>query len=307
LNWPLNISQKNGWDIEKSRASIRKEVDLNQFIKPITYRPFNNRLIFYHDSLVHTTARKVMRHMLAGENLGLIVPKQTKEKWDVLVTNQIIGHKSLAAYDINSLFPLYIYPTTLGEIEMGVTRKPNISNEFLSKLEENFGYIPTPEVIFHYIYAIFYSPRYRSHYAEFLKRDFPRVPITRDVNLFRQLGELGEQLVNSHLMKSPILSQTSSPFRENGGGCIIEAGHPKYEDGKVVINKQLDSFTHVSKEIWNLEVGGYQVCEKWLEDRRGRTLSQDDIEHYQKIVVALGQSIELMKQIDEAIPSWPIA
>lgn len=56
----------------------------------------------------------------------------------------------------------------------------------------------------------------------------------------------------------------------------------------------------VPEAVWNFHVGGYQVCHKWLKDRKGRTLSQDDIEHYQKIVVALGQSIEFMKQIDAA-------
>lgn len=41
-------------------------------------------------------------------------------------------------------------------------------------------------------------------------------------------------------------------------------------------------------------IGGYQVCEKWLKDRRGRTLSYDDVEHYKKICVALGETIRLM-------------
>ena len=62
----------------------------------------------------------------------------------------------------------------------------------------------------------------------------------------------------------------------------------------------------VPEAVWNFHVGGYQVCQKWLKDRKGRTLSQADIEHYQKIVVALGQSIDLMAKIDEAIPNWPM-
>jgi Type ISP C-terminal specificity domain len=62
----------------------------------------------------------------------------------------------------------------------------------------------------------------------------------------------------------------------------------------------------VPEAVWNFHVGSYQVCQKWLKDRKGRALSQDDIEHYQKIVVALGQSIELMAKIDAAIPNWPI-
>ena len=100
------------------------------------------------------------------------------------------------------VFPLYLYPTTSGEKGMRVSRKPNINLEFLAKLEQNLGYQPTPEAIFYYIYAIFHSPTYRSRYAEFLKIDFPRVPLTSDDNLFKQLATLGEKLVNLHLMKS---------------------------------------------------------------------------------------------------------
>jgi predicted helicase len=204
------------------------------------------------------------------------------------------------------VLPLYLYPETEAERAMNLSRQPNFSQEFLKSITNHLGYIPTPEAIFFYLYAILHSPTYRSRYAEFLKGDFPRVPLTRDVDRFRQLGKLGEKLVNLHLMKSPILNQTSSPFINNGGGCIVDAGHPKYENGKVVINKQKDGFMDVPEDVWNFHVGGYQVCQKWLKDRKGRTLSQDDIEHYQKIVVALEQSIDLMAKIDAAIPNWPI-
>jgi Type ISP C-terminal specificity domain/N-6 DNA Methylase len=104
---------------------------------------------------------------------------------------------------------------------------------------------------------------------------------------------------------------TSSPFIDKGGGYIVDAGYPKYEgactersrSGKVIINKQKDGFMDVPEAVWNFHVGGYQVCQKWLKDRKGRTLSQDDIRHYQKIVVALEQSIDLMAKIDAAIPN----
>lgn len=68
-------------------------------------------------------------------------------------------------------------------------------------------------------------------------------------------------------------------------------------------------FEGVRPEVWEFCVGGYQVCEKWLKDRRGRKLSYDDIEHYQKITVALGDTIKGMAAIDEIIDEhggWPI-
>jgi predicted helicase len=299
--------------IKKADAELlAKEHNLSDStVKPILYRPFDIRHIVYDSTVVTRTRSGVMQHMLVGGNLGIItvrrLPSQNECNYFMVSDNLIInGAIRSDSQSIDSLFPLYLYPTSPGEIEMGITRKPNIATEFLAKLKQNLGYTPTPEAIFHYIYAIFHSPTYRSRYAEFLKIDFPRVPITRNVDLFRQLGELGEQLVNLHLIKSPILNKISSPFIDNGGGCIVDAGHPKYENGKVVINKQKDGFMDVPEAVWNFHVGGYQVCQKWLKDRKGRTLSQDDIEHYQKIVVALGQSIDLMAKIDAAIPNWPL-
>jgi len=68
----------------------------------------------------------------------------------------------------------------------------------------------------------------------------------------------------------------------------------KADKGWVYINKG-QYFEGVRQEVWEFHIGGYQVCEKWLKDRRGRELSYDDIRHYQRIVVALGETGRLMK------------
>lgn len=65
-------------------------------------------------------------------------------------------------------------------------------------------------------------------------------------------------------------------------------------------------FEGVPQEVWEFEIGGYQVLHKWLKDRRGRELSFDEKEHYQQIVVALAETMRLMDEIDAAIPEWPI-
>jgi predicted helicase len=310
LKYNLGLDSRD-WKVELAQKDLKQLEISNNNVVSILYRPFDTRQTYYtgRSKGFHCMPRnEVMRHMMTGDNLGLISARSNKsDKMDhFFCSNSIAETKCGESTTQSCLFPLYLYPTTPGEIEMGITRKPNILHEFLAQLEQNIGYIPTPEAIFYYIYAIFHSPEYRSRYAEFLKGDFPRVPLTRSVNLFHQLGELGEKLVNLHLMKSPILNETSSRFEKNGGGCIVDAGHPKYENGKVFINKQKDGFMDVPEAVWNFHVGGYQVCHKWLKDRKGRTLSQDDIEHYQKIVIALGQSIKLMDKIDAAIPNWPM-
>ena len=177
----------------------------------------------------------------------------------------------------------------------------------------------------HYMYAVLHSPTYRSRYAEFLKIDFPRVPLTSDVKLFRSLCRLGAELATLHLLESPKLNKSIARFPARGPNQV-EKGFPKYfgpgdvapgmskplEAGRVYISKDDPQsgkngqyFEGVPPEVWEFHIGGYQVCEKWLKDRRGRELAYDDLEHYSRIVTAIRETIRLMAAIDAAIPRWP--
>lgn len=161
--------------------------------------------------------------------------------------------------------------------------------------------------VFHYIYAILYSPTYRSRYAEFLKIDFPRLPLTSNVELFHQLCELGKELVSLHLLEASVLNKPITKFKGKGDN-VVAKGHPKYQDGVVLVNAS-QGFEGVPNDVWEFHIGGYQVCDKWLKDRRERELSEEDIAHYQKIIVALKETIRLMGEVDAAIDAhggWPI-
>ena len=72
----------------------------------------------------------------------------------------------------------------------------------------------------------------------------------------------------------------------------------KYEKEKVWIN-DTQYFDKVPQIAWEFYIGGYQPAQKWLKDRKDRTLTFDDIEHYQKIIVALSETDRLMKEIDQ--------
>jgi len=221
----------------------------------------------------------------------------------ILATDQLTDDCYVSNKSRERGYTIPLYLGSESEKPFGITRRPNFSQPFLKDLTDRLGYPPTPEAIFH-------SPTYRSRYAEFLKIDFPRVPLTRNDALFRQLATYGEELVALHLMKSAKLEQKSKhpQFVGQEGKCIVEPGHPKYEvkSRSVINNKKGDRFTHVPEAVWNFYVGGYPVCAKWLKDRKGRTLSPQDIAHYQQIVVALGETIILMAAIDQAIPGFPI-
>jgi hypothetical protein len=57
-------------------------------------------------------------------------------------------------------------------------------------------------------------------------------------------------------------------------------------------------FENVPETAWNFYIGGYQPAQKWLKDRKGRILHFEDVLHYQKIILALKKTTELMEEID---------
>jgi predicted helicase len=160
----------------------------------------------------------------------------------------------------------------------------------------------TPEDIFHYAYAVFHSSTYRTRYAEFLKIDFPRLPLTSDKKLFAKLVTKGRELVELHLLKSPKVDDFVTTYPIAGDNKVEKIMFAK---GNVWINAK-QCFGKVPENVWEFKVGGYQVCEKWLKDRKGRVLSSEDITHYQRVVVALKETIRLMKEIDKSIVKWPM-
>ncbi|MDO8785589.1 MAG: type ISP restriction/modification enzyme, partial [Syntrophales bacterium] len=176
--------------------------------------------------------------------------------------------------------------------------KSNLSPALTGQLTKSFKKTPSPEQVFFYIYAVLYSNIYRTKYADFLKIDFPRVPFTKDYELFIKMGGYGESLVDLHLLKSPELD---SPIAKLQGKGDFRVEKLRYENECVYINND-QYFEGVKPAIREYRIGGYQVCDKWLKDRKGRRLSLDDIKTYCKIVTALRKTIEIQKAIDDIYP-----
>lgn len=317
----LGIPLKKGWDISRARKLIRAENDLHRHIRPILYRPFDERLIFYHDSLVWRTVKQIMRHMLAGKNLGLITVRQVAEGIfnHALVSSSIIESRmTLSNKGIGFLFPLYLYPEPPEMFGDSGSRRSNLAPEFIADfsaklklsfapdgkgdLKKTFG----PEDVFHYAYAVFYSPTYRKRYAEFLKMDFPRLPLTSNTALFRKLCSFGEELTSLHLMEKSPESKVRYPVNGDNAVENVRYAEPaKGLLGRVWINAA-QYFENVPPEVWEYHVGGYQVCQKWLKDRKGRKLSYDELTHYRGIISALGRTIDIQAEIDQAVGKWPL-
>ncbi len=300
-----SLSDTRDWKLHLRRRSLATNQNWEQYFTKCLYRPFDVRAYYHHQDVVELPRNEVMNHIINYENLALVFMRQVaiQEGYNhFIATNLAVDNRAFYSNKgTMQISSLYLYSNST---EITQDHRVNFSPEFLKDLTAKLDTTPSPEAIFYYIYAVFHSPTYRSRYAEFLKIDFPRVPLTSRVDLFQQLATHGEALVNLHLMKSPGLEQLITQFE--GSDRTVDPGHPKYANGKVTINKRGAGFTGVPEAVWNFYVGGYQVCHKWLKDRKGRTLSPEDITHYQRIVVALQETIRLMQQIDAAIPGWPI-
>jgi len=324
----FKLSENYAWRVAQARKELMQVKDWEDRFAQIPYRPFNFRHIYFHQSVVWRPRFNVMRQMQKA-NVALITTRQTRDQFDALATNKIVGHKSVAAYDINSVFPLFIYdsekkekgdsgkPITMSLFNSSASsrmRHPNLSPSFLKAVAEKLKLpqtephgLPkniTPEDIFHYAYAVFHSPTYRTRYVEFLKIDFPRLPLTGNLKLFRALAAKGAELVALHLMESPKLNDLITEFPEKGSNEVEKVLYID-KDKQVWINKT-QYFGGIPEAVWEFHVGGYQVCEKWLKDRKGRELSFGDIQYYQKIVVALAETIRVIGELESLVPQWPI-
>ncbi len=207
-------------------------------------------------------------------------------------------------------------------------RRPNLDKAFVQHITQQLGRrfiyddietavgtgddapTVTPEAIFHYAYAVFHSPAYRERYAEFLKIDFPRLPVTSDAALFDALAEKGAALVQLHLLRGGKLA-TEVGFTNDPGtqsSMKVISRHPRYDEAnqRVYINKTT-YFSNVPPAVWEFHIGGYQVLHKWLKDRKKRELSIDEVQHYAQVVAALQQTMRLMDEIDTLIPGWPLS
>lgn len=311
------------WKVHFAQNDLKQQKLEKSKVVPILYRPFDVRFTFYtgrENGFICRPRKNVMRHVLEGENLGLITIRRSRRpgSWkEVFVSNCIIaGATSISALDMSYFFPLYLYPTEKKDLftplKDKITRKPNFSAEFIKDLEKRLNLLFIPEGhgdfnitvsalnVFYYIYAVFYSPTYRQRYVEFLKMDFPRLPLTRNRDLFKQLSQFGERLVEIHLMKVPIENRRCFPIQGNN---LVEK--IVYQQNKVFINKT-QYFGNVVREIWEFQFGGYQICQKWLTDRKGHVLNFAECSRYLYILAAVEETRELMEKIDETISVFPL-
>ncbi|CAM3512240.1 type ISP restriction/modification enzyme [Deinococcus frigens] len=317
------------WQVKLAQSDVQGAAHHLE-ITEYNYRPFDTRYTIFTGNtrgimcMPRPETSRNMRH----PNIALLANRAVEDSScgfnHVFVTDKITDLHSLSLKEANYFFPLYLYPPPseglgLHAYDFPVDAKgrtPNLSKAFIEALSAaiELQFAPdgetggdktqyTPEDVFHYIYAVLHSPSYRTRYADFLRSDFPRVPLPDTAARFRALAALGAELAGLHLLKT---APKLGGFPKAGDNEVVK-GYPRFTPpetgesvGKVMISPH-QWFTGVPPEVWAFRVGGYQVAEKWLKDRRGRVLSFEDVQHYQRTLGALAGTLGLMARVDEAI------
>ena len=334
-----------GWKLPEARRKIRGDNLWDEHYTPVLYRPFDVRYMYYVPWMVDWPRVEAMPHMLAGDNIALMACRRsTGNGWKHFLATRLITESSMVSNrtsEIGYLFPLYLYPG-VGSTDSSLFsrwdegkdgRTPNLDSEFVKHiavatalqfvsdgcgdLRETFG----PEDIFGYIYAVLHSHHYCDRYEAHLKIDFPRVPPPESPELFQRLTKAGHELLALHLLDSLELNEFITTYtgpRNPEVGRVgwsddtiwLDAGKTNAHQGQRAIKPGTIGFQGVPEGVWDFHIGGYQICHKWLKDRKGRMLSDEDVAHYQKIIVALNETIRIMANIEEAIDvhgGWPYA
>lgn len=301
----FKLKDTSTFKLDKFRKELAKDDNWQDYFKLITYRPFDVRYIYYSKWVIERPIYDTMRHMLQ-ENISLCFMRQYSGNIPYshfLISEQMVDNRAFfSSKGIIQQAPLYLYPNERKRDLFNHTqteKEPNISKDLFEKLSNCYSEKPKPEDILYYIYGVFYSNIYRETYAEFLRIDFPRVPFTSDYSLFKEMAKFGKKLADLHLLKSTALDTPIAKYQGSGNDDRIKKIIYEEDEKRIYINKD-KYFEGIAPEVWNYHIGGYQVLQKYLKDRKSRMM--DDAPRYCRIVTALSKTIEIQENIDEVYP-----
>lgn len=304
LKETFQLKDTRKWKVKKAQELLKKKGFNEDFIYQYSYRPFDKRWIYYDDILIERSRSSLMKNMLQ-QNLGLVLMREiySNNFSHSFITSDITDRNFFKQGQIVYIFPLWLYDSgneSRNQLQITTQLKQknsNIKKEIIDLLSSSYKNSVSPEEIFHYIYAILYFNIYRQKYLEFLKIDFPRIPFTKNYPLFKKLSKIGKELVDIHLLKSHLPNSAFSRFEGNNSGLVKKVDYNTKEK-RVYIN-EAQYFTNIEPEVWNYLIGGYQVLNKWLKDRKRKYLTDEEIKTYIKIIEALKQTIKIQKEIDK--------
>ena len=292
---------------DQTAEKIQNDLLLNEgVIAPIDYRPFDIRWTYYSGKsggwLDMPREKRTMGQMLQpatspiGKNIGLVFSKTMIKPHSfaaVFISDAIIEKGVLCTVDRAYVAPLYLHSESAID---GEEWRANFNNDVLAKLTQNLATPPSPIEIFDYVYGVLHDPVYREKYNEFLKRDFPRIPIIENEEVFRAYVSAGEQLRKLHLMQIKVTAELTL---EPNTAEDLEIGTVKYKDGILHLNSN-KQIIGIPEDVWSYRIGGYQVIDKWLKSHKGKTMTIDDFDHIANIVGLIAKTINIQEELRRA-------
>jgi predicted helicase len=291
-----NITNSSSYDFVKKLEE--QNFNKNAIIDYI-YRPFDIRKIYYKIGFTSRPAKDVAKHFIEYDNIGLVFKKQLNRNIfnTVIIVDKIPDVAILETSHGNAFFtPLYRYEIHLATL----TKKANFTSKFDDFLQD-LNFKPTPEEILAYIYAVLHSSTYREKYLELLKIDFPAVPFARNRNIFEKYAKIGQKLINLHLLKNLPDDKEIKVNNVPKINFIIESINCDNNNLFLYTNtKQNIKFSHVTSKIYDFEIGSYKPIDKWLTERikDNVILEAEDLKHLKKMIVAIKNTIAIMKEIE---------
>lgn len=298
----------------QTAEKIQNDVLSGGTVTPISFRPFDNRWTYYSGNscawIFRPREKSTMGHLLAqptspiGANIGLVFCKTSRNFFSPFVSSNIIAHRLFSAMcEITYIAPLYLRSQTALDGEVWTA---NFSKEAFEKLTQYLSGEPEPIQVFDYVYGILHDPVYCEKYAQYLCRDFPRVPVinepenVRDEDAFFVSEELfwkyvsaGEKLRKLHLLqiKSPATLSIEPNTPDN-----MEIGAVKYKNGELLLNAN-KRIKGISADVWEYQIGGYQVLDKWFKEHRGEALTIESFTHIENVVGLLAETIKTQEEL----------
>lgn len=310
----FTLCSQDQWQYARAKRELADGAWRDKIV-PILYRPFDVRWTVYDRNVAVHRRERAFDHFVGKQNLGLAMMRQASvDQGYSHILAIAVAADNRALYSnrgVMAVSPLWLYPRESTDLLDTAPREKaaNLAPEFVAALAEAVGHAPSPEDTLAYLYVVLYAPSYRTRYADFLKRDFPRVPLTRNRALFERLVAIGRELIALHTMQTTLPRITRYDVAgSNEVAKVRWAPDAAGNKGRVYIN-DAQYFDGVPQRVWETHVGGYRVTEKWLKDRKGRQLTYDDLTHYQAVIVALARTLELQADIDGAIDNaggWPL-
>ena len=302
----FNIPEKDNdkWNADLVRQTLRNKGDYRKKFIYEHYRPFDIRMLFYDTDIIARPNVKVLQHMTDHRNLALILCRQggasNLDRWDCVFVVNMISDQNIFRRGGGTVLPLYLYKEKFG----ASTRVPNLDSGILRRIYQSLNSNGatektelSPKELLAYIYAILHSEKYRTKYKEYLSKEFPRVPYPTNATQYTQFVGLGMALIEAHTQFMEMETSDKHSFI-GSGNCSID--RTLWKDNKIYINKS-QYFDAVSKDVFDYTIGGNSPLQKWLKDRKGRTITDEDISVFNRIIVVLEKTLSIIKQIDSLI------